>query len=361
MAEKINDKSIRTLSLQGLVCSSAPMVFAGLTARMSTTGLFILQDADEAGYFYHDLLQLLGEERVLFFPSSYRRAVKYGQRDAASEILRTEVLSRVADNGASLYIVTYPEAIAEMVVSRKKLDERTLILQKGQEIAVDDIADTLRDFGFREVDYVYEPGQFAQRGSILDVYSYSCEYPFRLDFFGDEIDSIRTFEVENQLSKEQRERIEIVPELAEAGERVSFMSFLPSDTMLVMKDLTFIREAIERAYSEGFSKQAVMERMEEATELEQQEIERQLRSERQLSTGAQFLSEAIEFSRIELRSSTGGRQHAAKSLGASASMQISFSTSAQPLFHKNFELLSKTLEDYRLQGYTLYILALKNI
>ena len=363
LAKAIEEKSAKVIFLEGLVGSAAPMLFGSLCEagaaknKAKAPFLFILQDAEEAGYFYHDLTQIMGDEQVLFFPSSYRRAIKYAQKDAASEILRTEVLSRVADNGASLYIVTYPEAIAEMVVSRKKLDERTLTLQKGQEIAVDDIADTLRDFGFREVDYVYEPGQFAQRGSILDVYSYSCEYPFRLDFFGDEIDSIRTFEVENQLSKEQRERIEIVPELAEAGERVSFMSFLPSDTMLVMKDLTFIREAIERAYSEGFSKQAVMERMEEATELEQQEIERQLRSESQLSTGAQFLSEAIEFSRIELRSSTGGGQHAAKSLGASASMQISFSTSAQPLFHKNFELLSKTLEDYRLQGYTLYILA----
>lgn len=145
---------------------------------------FVLNDAEEAGYFYHDLTQIMGNTDVLFFPSSYRRQVKYGQRDPASEILRTEVLSRLSAplEGHPLYVVTCPEALSELVVSRKKLDERTLLLRTGDTHDVIQLERTLRDFGFTEVDYVYEPGQFALRGSILDVFSYSSEYPFRIDF-----------------------------------------------------------------------------------------------------------------------------------------------------------------------------------
>ena len=143
-----------------------------------------------------------------------------------------------------LYVVSYPEAVSEMVVTRKSLDERTLTLDQGQTVNVDDTLDTLRNFGFREVDYVYEPGQFALRGSILDVFSYSCEYPFRIDFFGDEIDSIRTFEVENQLSRDRQGRVDIVPELSTSEERESLFQFLPSDTILAMKDYQYVCDAV---------------------------------------------------------------------------------------------------------------------
>ena len=229
LAETLRKKSVKTVFLEGLMCSSAPMAFGslGLKGKLSTT-LFVMQDADDAGYFYHDLTQLLGEERVLFFPSSYRRAIKYGQRDSANEILRTEVLSKLSpDRGLSpLLIVSYPEALAELVVSQKQLGDHTLVLQQGETIQVDDVTSFLRELGFQEVDYVYEPGQFALRGSILDVYSYSSELPFRIDLFGDDIDSIRTFEVDTQLSKSRREQVEIVPELGVTEEKVSFLSIL---------------------------------------------------------------------------------------------------------------------------------------
>ena len=156
------------------------MFFASLQGRLRRSVLFVLDDADEAGYFYHDLTQMVGQERVFFFPSSYRRAVKYGQRDAANEILRTEVLARLS-SGNNLYIVTYPDALAELVVAKQSLDERILKLSVGQQIAMSDVAHTLREYELTETDYVYEPGQFAVRGSILDVYSYSCEFPFRVD------------------------------------------------------------------------------------------------------------------------------------------------------------------------------------
>ena len=237
LAKLLGKSSEKRIFLEGLLGSSAPMMFASLASKCQTQMLFVLQDAEEAGYFYHDLTQLMGTDQVLFFPSSYRRAVKYAQRDAASEILRTEVLTRLT---SVRYVVTYPEALAELVVSKKNLDSRTLSLEKDQTIAVSDIEKTLREFGFHEVDYVYEPGQFAVRGSILDVYSYSCEYPYRIDFFGDDIDSIRTFEVEDQLSKDQRTQVEIVPELVGTEDKVPFLSFLPKETLIVTKDYYYV-------------------------------------------------------------------------------------------------------------------------
>ena len=364
LAKELGKSSNSTIFLDGLLGSSAPMLFSSLATKCPCRLLFILQDAEEAGYFYHDLVQLMGSRDVLFFPSSYRRAVKYAQRDAASEILRTEVLTQLSASPStplsphsslhtppsSIYIVTYPEALAEMVVSKQTLDTRTLVLEKDQTIAISDIEKTLRSFGFKEVDYVYEPGQFALRGSILDVYSYSCEYPYRVDFFGDDIDSIRTFEVEDQLSKDQRERIEIVPELAvTAEEKEPFLSFVPKDVVLVTKDFLYVRDAIERTYQEGFSAQAKMEQMEQATEMEQREIERQLQKESQLITGVQFMNDAETFRRIDF----GHRP----STFHSSLLTFHFNISVQPLFHKNFDLLTKSFEDYLLQGYQIFILA----
>ena len=350
LASELGKSSRNTIFLEGLLASSAPMLFASLAEKCPRRMLFVLQDAEEAGYFYHDLTQLMGTSDVLFFPSSYRRAVKYAQRDPASEILRTEVLASFSRMENSLYVVTYPEAIAELVVSKKNLDSRTLVLTKDQTIAVADIEKTLREFGFREVDYVYEPGQFALRGSILDVYSFSCEYPYRVDFFGDDIDSIRTFEVENQLSREQRDQIEIVPELTvTADEKVPFLSFVPHDVLLVTKDFLYVHDAIDRTYQEGFSAQAKREQLETATEVEQRDIERQLRRELQLTQGSQFLSDALNFRRIEF----GHRP----SKGTQELSTVNFHVSAQPLFHKNFDLLQQTFADYLSQGYKIYICA----
>lgn len=354
LADTLRKKSVKTIFLDGLMCSSAPMLFAALKTVMSKSRpsvlLFILQDADEAGYFYHDLVQLLGDDGVLFFPSSYRRAVKYGQRDAANEILRTEVLSSLstlASRSSSLYVVTYPEAVAELVVSKRQLDDRMLVLQQGQTVEVDNTIATLRQLGFREVDYVYEPGQFALRGSILDVYSYSSEQPFRIDFFGDDIDSIRTFEVDTQLSKDKRNQVEIVPELAMAEEKVSFLSFLPGDTLLVAKDFLYVHDAIGRIYEEGFSSQALKERLEGATEVEQRAITQEMSKEAQLTTAAQFGREAGAFSHIEIGGHATGVPDAT----------LRFHVSPQPQFHKNFDLLHESLERLQADGYQLCILA----
>ena len=348
LADTLRKKSVKTVFLEGLMCSSAPMVFGSMVSKSKTsTTLFILQDADDAGYFYHDLTQLLGEERVLFFPSSYRRAIKYGQRDSANEILRTEVLSKLSTLNSQLFIVSYPEALSELVVSQKQLGDQTLVLRQGETIQVDDVTAFLREMGFQEVDYVYEPGQFALRGSILDVYSYSSELPFRIDLFGDDIDSIRTFEVDTQLSKSRREQVEIVPELGVTEEKVPFLSFLPDEVLLVAKDFQYVQDVVERTYQEGFSQQALTERLEGATEMEQHDIKMQMQRDLQLVSGPQFSRELLRFRRVEIGSHPSCPPDAT----------LSFHTTPQPQFHKNFELLEATLEDYLAQNYQLYILA----
>ena len=359
LVKSLEKKSAKTLFLQGLVASSAPVFFASLAKKLKRVVLFILQDADEAGYFYHDLTQILGDDNVLFYPSGYRRAVKYGQRDAASDILRTEVLSRlsrVSVSSGSLYIVTSPSAVAELVVSKKRLDSRTLSLKVGQTIDIVGIEKTLREFGFEETDYVYEPGQFAARGSILDVYSFSSELPFRVDFFGDDIDTIRTFEVESQLSHDKLEQIDIVPELATlTEEKIPFLQFLPDSALLVMKDYIYVHDTIQRIYDDGFSSQAITEQLEGKTEVEQEDIKKELKRESQLITGSMFTDDAAKFSRIEFGSESSILQNS--SLKNKSWERLQFNIEPQPLYHKNFELLEKSLEDYLLQQYKIYILA----
>ena len=358
----LQDKQGGNIFLQGQQASATPLLFASVAEKTVQTFLFVLQDADEAGYFYHDLTQVMGTENVLFFPSSYKRSVKYGQRDSANEILRTEVLAKVSARDVkaheALFIVSYPEALAELVISKKHLDERRLSLKTGQQqIDITDVAHTLRDYGFQEVDYVYEPGQFAVRGSILDVYSFSCEYPYRIDFFGREIDTIRTFEVQDQLSKDKQSDIEIVPELAtSATEKISFLKFLPSDTVLVAKDFAYIHDVIERVYAEGFSRQAVTERLEGATEMEQKQIMSELNKEKSLITPYQFTEDAATFRRIEF-GMNAGKTGVMATQKAKKYDVLKFKITPQPLFHKNFDLLVDTFEDYILKGYKLYILA----
>ena len=354
LAKVMGDSKSRNIFLDGLLASSSALLFGSLTTKCKTKIMFVMQDADEAGYLYHDLTQILGDKQVLFFPSSYRRAVKYGQKDSANEILRTETLCEIKneeDNkkkDSSLFIVSYPEAMAELVVSHNSMDSRMLTLAKGEEKPMNDIVSTLRDFGFSEVDYVYEPGQFARRGSILDVFSFSSEYPFRIDFFGDEIDTIRTFEVENQLSKDKCDNVTIVPELSQSNEeRIPILQFLPKDTFLCVKDFTYVCDIINKVYEEGFSQQALLEMTAGATEMECQEIMNRMRSDIQLVTASTFMRDALDFRMIEM-----GHKPS-----RNADTTIRFDIKPQPLFHKNFDLLKKSLEDYQLMGYKVYILA----
>lgn len=350
LAKLLKDGKTRHISLNGLVASAPALFFAAFAERWPYPILFILEDADTAGYFHNDL-KALGIEPFLL-PSSYRRAVKYGQRDAGSEILRTETMAALSaekTEGKPLYIVTEPSALAERVVSKERLNDQTIRLETGQEVEVVALEKQLRALGFQEVDYVYEPGQFAVRGSILDVYSYSSEYPFRIDFFGDEIDTLRTFEVETQLSLQKRKQVEIVPELAQADHEqlTSFLHLLPEETLIVTKDLLYVADRIGKIFDEGFSKSAQTEQMEGKSEVEQEAIRQQMLAETKLIGRGKFLTDALGFRRIETATSP---THTAEAV-------ITCETTPQPLFHKNFDLLLQTLRDDAAGGKRVFILA----
>lgn len=350
LAKLLKDGKTRHISLNGLVASAPALFFAAFAERCPYPILFILEDADTAGYFHNDL-KALGIEPFLL-PSSYRRAVKYGQRDAGSEILRTETMAALSaekTEGKPLYIVTEPSALAERVVSKERLNDQTIRLETGQEVEIVALEKQLRALGFQEVDYVYEPGQFAARGSILDVYSYSSEYPFRIDFFGDEIDTLRTFEVETQLSLQKRKQVEIVLELAQADHEqlTSFLHLLPEETLIVTKDLHYVADRIGKIFDEGFSKSAQTEQMEGKSEVEQEAIRQQMLAETKLIGRGKFLTDALGFRRIETATSP---THTAEAV-------ITCETTPQPLFHKNFDLLLQTLRDDAAGGKRVFILA----
>lgn len=330
------------------------MIFAALAQqkkKQASPWFFILNDEEEAGYFYHDLRQLCGDENVLFFPSSYRRAAKYARRDAANDILRTEVLNRLTTQETTerpLMIVTFPAAITEKVAAKKTLTEQSFTIKEGDTFDLTKLSEKLLELGFRRCDYVYEPGEFAVRGSILDVFSFSSEHPYRIDFFGDDVESLRTFEVQTQLSAERRSEVSIVPDTADSGANttVDFVEYVPDDSLLIVRDLIFVAETMNQIYKEGFSKQAEQS-LEELPEAEAEQLRKKLNRELMLSQGTSLLRRATDLRRVELVTNPD----------AAAEAVVCFHTSPQPLFHKNFELLREHFDKARAEGNRLFILA----
>ena len=328
--------NVRNLSLKGLNGSGAAMTVAALFTKDKGHCVCILNDLEEAGYFYHDLVQLTGGEGIYFFPSAYRRAIKYGHIDPANEILRTEVLSMLQEADAPFIIVTYPDALAEKVIARDLLKENTLKISVGEKLDNMFVSDVLDEYGFEHVDYVYEPGQYAMRGSILDVFSFSYEFPYRIDFFGDEVETIRSFDVETQLSKEKLDSIYIVPEIAKRQQsNVSLLDSLPSSTSLICKDLAWAKERIDSIWNE----EPIVGDEESFPDMEQMR--------KKLITGEIFLHTALDFRRIHIGSRVTGTPDAT----------LNFSTEVQPIYHKNFDLVSESFRKYLDDGYTIYILS----
>ena len=351
----VSERKQRLTHVKGLQASAAPVVFASLTKEKNTAKrpyLFILNDEEEAGYFYHDLTQLLGDEQVLFYPSAYRRAVKYAQRDAANEILRTETLNRLTQQGREaqmLFVVTFPEAVSERVSPPQTMEQHTMEVKVGGQYDLVELTKRLTDLGFNRTDYVYQPGEFAVRGSILDVYSYASEYPFRIDFFGDDVESIRTFEVQTQLSKEQKQAVSIVPDTESSpggAELVPFTDYLPDNTLLVTKDLGFVHDRIEQTYAEGFARQAQQEQ-EALSEMEEAQQRQRLQKELLLISGETFLRGVSSLQRIGIGTNIEGKPEAT----------LQYNLKPQPLYHKNFEMLRAHLSQYKADGYQNYILA----
>ena len=336
LAKRIRTGKAKQVKADGLCGSSAALLLASI---MSGRGnypnlLVVMNDLDDAGYVYHDLTQMMGEERVLFFPSSYKRAIKYNQKDAGNEILRTEVLTKVAET-QDLIVVTYPDAMAERVVSKKELNENTLAVKVGDEFDISELEKRIFELGFERTDYVYEPGQFAIRGSIVDVYSFSSDMPYRIDFFGDEVDSIRSFDVQSQLSQGKVEMMTIVPEMKIDGtEYISFLEFLPKDTLVVTQSLIYICDKIAQIHEEGFSSQAQFEAETNTETLAAQFI----------IDEETFKKQIVAFRHLELKQGS-----------TTDEKSIHFHTEPQPLFHKNFDFVSQEFHRLMEDGYKICI------
>ena len=351
--------------LDGLQGSAAPVMLAATAQEAQGLYVVVMNDEEEAGYFYNDLRQLLGDAAVLFLPSSYRRAVKYGHRDAANEILRTDVLSKLTrlmaksekgDKNLALFVVTFPAALAEKVASPKAMDEQTLTLRVGQEQDVTVFVKALEELGFKRRDYVYEPGEYALRGSILDIFSFASEYPFRVDFFGDDIESIRTFEVQTQLSQEVCSTISIVSDVESetaVGSLVPITDYLPPHTTIVAKDLPFVGEVVNRIFEEGFAQQAVAEQA-ATSEMELAEVHERFSAAHQLVKGDALLRAFDVLPQWIIASNTNKATEEALS---KKWVKVGFHTRAQPLFHKNFDLVLEQFERHATEGIHTYVLA----
>lgn len=322
------------LSVKGLHGSLCAMFSSALFTKYPNTYLYILNDAESAGYFYHDLTQIMGPKEVLFFPSAYKRAAKFGQLDAANEILRTETLSRLQEENKSLIIVSYPDALSEKTVSAKDLTEKTLTITVGERVDASFVSEVLDSLGFQFVDYVYEPGQYAQRGSILDVFSYSSEYPFRIDFFGDEVETIRNFDMETQLSKEKFKDIRIVPEFERnKNKSSSLFDSLPVTSVIGIESLSWIVSRIESINLDVLH-----------IEIDQKNLDY---VKADFLTKEEFLYAIKSFKHIRFD----------KTMLETPDSVISFKSSPQPLYHKNFDLLTSSLNQYIVNEYNIYILS----
>ena len=326
------------VSVYNLAGSSPAMMLGAMPARKVPT-VVVGDSLDDAGYLYHDLSRLVGEDKVLMFPSGYKRDIKYGQVDPPSQILRTEALNMWHSDRAPRYVVTYPEALAEKVARREVIDKHTLHLRKNTEIDLTETIKWLRENGFLEVDYVYEPGQFAARGSILDIFGYSHELPFRIDFFGDEIDSIRTFNIETQLSERKLNEVAITSGVASQSSGESLLEYVDPSTLFVVRDAAFTVGRIKAIASEKMSESAMMA-VEADTDTD---------AMKQVVDAEAFARNFATFCQL--------RFTAAAQPDSEAKASVDFHCSPQVIYHKNFELISESFTRFISEGYKIYILS----
>ncbi len=327
----------RRVALTGLTGSAPAMLLAGFVNKKSPA-LIITDDADSAGYFYHDLCQVVGPEQVAIFPSGFKRSIKYGQPDAPARILRTETLNAWRNDPNLHWVVTYPEALAEKVPAPEDLAESTFVLKKGARMLMGDVVTKLRELGFQEVDYVYEPGQFSRRGSILDVFSYSHEVPYRADFFDDEIDSLRTFNVETQLSEEKVDTASLIPPGTESGKgtRYSLIDFAGEDTPIFCSSFSWLHQRLKAIGEEHLSNSALL-----AGEGETDAMEN-------IVDAAKFDARSGDFNLVQFSPGEPKADFPADTV-------IRFDTSPQALFHKNFDLIADSFMRLEKEGYTIMV------
>ncbi|MCK9204853.1 MAG: transcription-repair coupling factor [Bacteroidales bacterium] len=311
------------IQLKGLVGSSRSLVATSIYEQTTCIHLFLLPDREMAAYFYNDLEQIAGEEelavkkkRVLFFPSSFKHGFQSGVKDNQGLLAHTEVLNRLNGKSKKLMIVSYPEAISEKVANKKYLEKNTLKLSVGEQVNMDFILDLLIEYEFERADFVAEPGQFSLRGGLIDIFSFSNDYPYRVEFSGNQVASIRSFDPSTQLSIEKILNISIIPDIRVKSERKisceSVFSFLPERSMIWMDDVGLIADIINK---------------QPGSEL--------------LINGDGFLRSLLDFSTLEF-----GRQFYFKT-----ARPVVFNTAPQPSFNKNFDLLLADLKQNEANGF----------
>jgi transcription-repair coupling factor (superfamily II helicase) len=333
VVEILNTPPGEKIHLKGLIGSSKTILLANLFRKSSKTFTILLNDREEAAYFYDDLNNLGITENTLFFPSSFKRSIHYGQTEQENIVQRTEVLNKIWLNEKPYIIVTYPEALVETVISQAGLKTNTLWVKKGDKISTDFLNEFLFEYGFERVEFVYEPGQFSVRGSIVDVFSFSNEDPYRLDFFGDEVESIRSFNIDNQISKEALENITIVPNIQDKeieGSRISFVSFFQTENIWFGNNLNQFF-----AHVSDIHRQTILEKASEKN------------IQNEIVSGQVLKSEISKNTVFEFDSD----------LAFEPTTRFEFSNSKQPVFNKNFELLGENLSEFSKNGYEIFILS----
>ncbi len=342
-------KALRTLptksggTVAGVAGSSTAIMLSGLPAKAGRPVVVIGNSLDDAGYLYYDLCRIVGEELVAMLPSGFKRDIKYGQPDAPNQILRTETLARL-QGGSLRFVVTYPDAIAERVASASKIAAHTLHLSKRKPVDMKDVEKWLRDNGFHCVDYVYEPGQFAIRGSIFDIFGFSDELPVRLDFFGDDIDSIRSFNVETQLSEGAHEAVDIISNVGRKGDLISLLDFVEPDTILAVRSEGITLERVRAIAESHVSALALLSEEVDADALDV------------VVDADEFAGQFRSFRRVFFTDAAAVDDAAAAATGRKRS-GLNFDCTPQGIYHKNFDIIGENFRRFLAEGYSLYILS----
>jgi transcription-repair coupling factor (superfamily II helicase) len=331
-----------SLQLKDLVGSSLSFVIAETFKKTDRPYLLIFDNKEEAAYYLNDLEQLLGAKNVLFYPSSYRRPYQIEETDNANVLLRSEVLNRINSRKKPAVIITYPTALFEKVVTKKELEKNTLKITVGENLSLDFVNEILFEYKFKRVDFVTEPGDFSVRGGIIDVFSFSNDEPYRIEFFGDEIDSIRTFDVATQLSKEKLKKIAIIPNIENKTlkeSRESFLKYISDKTLVFSKNNDLLTGSLDLFFKKA----------EEAFDNLSEEI-KHAKPVDLFCDGAFIKKQLLDFSLVNF-----GNEKNLEKFHIGNKKEVTFNTLPQPSFNKQFHLLIENLNEYHKAGFTNYI------
>jgi transcription-repair coupling factor (superfamily II helicase) len=329
-------KDKNQIQITNLVGSSMSFVISETFKKDDKSYLLIFNDKEEAAYHLNDLEQLLTQKRVLFYPGSYRRPYQIEETDNANVLMRSEVLNRINSRKKPAIIVTYPEALFEKVVTKKDLERNTLKLSVSESVSLDFVNEILFEYNFNRVDFVTEPGDFSVRGGIIDVFSFSNDEPFRIEFFGDEIDSIRTFDVETQLSKEKLRKASIMSNVENKTlqeKRESFLQYIATNTVIFLKNSDLLIGKLDKLF--GRAESVFSELSKELNHAKPIDL---------FCNGSFIQNQLSDFTVASFETYTSGENPI-----------IDFITKAQPSFNKQFDLLIENLNEYHTKGFTNYI------